>query len=60
MATNKQLSEQVTALEKRVAQLSSTNSQLLDEVTILKKNYTTLVTEVPQRFEAVAKKFQRK
>ena len=40
MATTKELTEQVTALEKRVAQLSSTNSQLLDEVTILKNNYT--------------------
>lgn len=58
MATNKELSQQVTALEKRVAQLSATNSQLLDEVTVLKKNYTTLVTEVSQRFETVAKRFQ--
>ena len=58
MATNKQLEQQVTALEKRVAQVSSTNSQLLDEVTVLKKNYTTLVTEVSQRFEAVQKRFQ--
>ena len=58
MATTKELTEQVTALEKRVAQLSSTNSQLLDEVTILKKNYTTLVTEVSQRFQAVQKRFQ--
>tara|TARA_R100000995_G_scaffold29518_1_gene13113 strand:- start:313 stop:492 length:180 start_codon:yes stop_codon:yes gene_type:complete len=59
MATTKELTEQVTALERRVAQLSSTNSQLLDEVTVLKKNYTTLVTEVSQRFEAVQKRFQK-
>tara|TARA_Y100000592_G_scaffold84259_1_gene134948 strand:+ start:353 stop:532 length:180 start_codon:yes stop_codon:yes gene_type:complete len=58
MATTKELTEQVTALQKRVAQLSKTNSQLLDEVTVLKKNYTTLVTEVSQRFEAVQKRFQ--
>ena len=60
MATNKQLEQQVTALEKRVAQLSATNSKLLDEVTILKNNYTTLVTEVSQRFEVVQKRFQGK
>jgi len=60
MATNKQLSEQVTALEKRVSQLSSTNSQLLDEVIVLKNNYSTLVKEVSQRFEAVQKRFQSK
>ena len=60
MATNKQLEQQVTLLERRVAQLSSTNSQLLDEVEVLKKNYTTLVTEVSQRFEAVQKRFQKK
>ena len=58
MATTKELTEQVTALEKRVAQLSSTNSQLLDEVTILKNNYTTLVSEVSERFEAVQKRFR--
>ena len=58
MATNKQLEQQVTVLEKRVAQLSMTNSQLLDEITVLKSNYTTLVTEVSQRFEAVQKRFQ--
>jgi len=60
MATNKELQQQVTTLEKRVAQLSATNSKLLDEVTVLKSNYTTLVTEVSQRFEAVAKRFQGK
>ena len=59
MATNKQLEQQVTALEKRVSQLSVTNSRLLDEVTVLKNNYTTLVTEVSQRFEAVVKRFQK-
>ena len=58
MATNKELEQQVSALEKRVAQLSMTNSRLLDEVTVLKSNYTTLVTEVSQRFEAVQKRFQ--
>lgn len=58
MATNKQLEQQVTVLEKRVAQLSMTNSRLLDEITVLKSNYTTLVTEVSQRFEAVQKRFQ--
>ena len=59
MATTKELTEQVTALEKRVAQLSTTNSRLLDEVTVLKNNYSTLVTEVSQRFEAVQKRFQK-
>ena len=59
MATNKELEQQVTALEKRVSQLSMTNSKLLDEVTVLKNNYTTLVTEVSQRFEAVVKRFQK-
>ena len=59
MATNKELEQQVTALEKRVSQLSMTNSRLLDEVTVLKSNYSTLVTEVSQRFEAVAKRFQK-
>ena len=58
MATNKQLEQQVTALEKRVAQLGMTNSRLLDEITVLKSNYTTLVSEVSQRFEAVQKRFQ--
>jgi len=58
MATTKELTDQVTALEKRVTQLSKTNSQLLDEVVLLKNNYTTLVTEVSQRFEAVQKRFQ--
>ena len=60
MATNKELSQQVTALEKRVAQLSMTNSHLLDEITELKTNYPTLVTEVSQRFEVVQKRFQSK
>ena len=60
MATNKELQQQVTTLEKRVAQLSATNPKLLDEVTVLKSNYTTLVSEVSQRFEAVAKRFQGK
>tara|TARA_R100001126_G_scaffold44092_1_gene25037 strand:- start:560 stop:739 length:180 start_codon:yes stop_codon:yes gene_type:complete len=59
MATNKQLEKQVTALEKRVAQLSATNSKLLDEVVVLKNNYTTLVAEVSQRFEVVQKRFQK-
>tara|TARA_R100001129_G_scaffold103066_1_gene70413 strand:+ start:570 stop:749 length:180 start_codon:yes stop_codon:yes gene_type:complete len=59
MATNKQLEQQVIALEKRVSQLSSVNSQLLDEVTILKNNYSDLVTEVSQRFEVVRKRFQK-
>ena len=60
MATNKELSQQVTALEKRVAQLGVTNSRLVDEITVLKNNYTTLVTEVSQRLEAVQKRFQNK
>ena len=60
MATTKELTEQVTALQKRVTQLSQTNSRLLDEITVLKNNYTTLVTEVSQRFEAVQKRFQKK
>ena len=59
MATTKELTEQIKALETRVTQLTKTNSRLLDEVTVLKKNYTTLVTEVSQRFEAVQKRFQR-
>ena len=59
MATNKQLEQQVTALEKRVTQLTATNSRLLDEIVVLKTNYTTLVTEVSERFEAVQKRFQR-
>ena len=58
MATTKELTQQVTALEKRVTQLSATNSKLLDEVIILKNNYTTLVKEVSQRFEVVQKRFQ--
>mgnify|MGYP001341584543 CR=1 FL=1 len=58
MATTKELTDQVTALEKRVTQLTKTNSQLMDEVVLLKNNYTTLVTEVSQRFEAVQKRFQ--
>tara|TARA_R100001510_G_C7638278_1_gene196123 strand:- start:266 stop:448 length:183 start_codon:yes stop_codon:yes gene_type:complete len=60
MATTKELTQQVTALEKRVTQLSATNSKLLDEVIILKNNYTTLVKEVSQRFEVVQKRFQGK
>ena len=60
MATNKQLEKQVSALERRVTQLSTTNSQLLDEVTILKNNYSNLVKEVSQRFEVVQKRFQGK
>jgi len=58
MATTKELTEQVGALEKRVAKLTKTNSHLLDEVVMLKNNYTTLVSEVSQRFEAVQKRFQ--
>tara|TARA_R100000426_G_C4813002_1_gene107248 strand:- start:645 stop:827 length:183 start_codon:yes stop_codon:yes gene_type:complete len=60
MATNKQLSEQVKTLENRITQLSKTNSQLLDEVAVLKKNYTTLVGEITERFQAVQKRFQSK
>tara|TARA_R100001591_G_scaffold94532_1_gene100367 strand:- start:2553 stop:2732 length:180 start_codon:yes stop_codon:yes gene_type:complete len=58
MATTKELTEQVNALEKRVAQLTKTNSQLLDEVTVIKNNYTTLVNEIGQRFQAVQKRFR--
>ena len=58
MATNKQLSEQVKTLENRVTQLTKTNSQLLDEVAIIKKNYTTLVGEITERFQAVQKRFR--
>ena len=58
MATNKELEQQVNALEKRVKQLTATNSRLVDEVSVLKNNYTTLVTEVSARFEAVANRFQ--
>jgi hypothetical protein len=58
MATNKELEQKVITLEKRVGQLSSTNSRLLDEVAVLKNNYTTLVTEVSQRFEVIQKRFQ--
>jgi len=60
MATTKELTEQVTALEKRISQLSQTNSRLADEVTILKSNYVRLINEVSQRFEAVQKRFQTK
>jgi len=59
MATNKQLEQQVTELEKQVQQLNATNSRLLDQFAILKKNHTVLVTEVSQRFEAVQKRFQK-
>tara|TARA_Y100000114_G_scaffold14216_1_gene11546 strand:- start:384 stop:566 length:183 start_codon:yes stop_codon:yes gene_type:complete len=58
MATNKQLSEQVKTLENRITQLTKTNSQLLDEVAVLKKNYTTLVGEITERFQAVQKRFR--
>ena len=58
MANTKELTEQVNALEKRVAQLTKTNSQLLDEVTVIKNNYTTLVNEIGQRFQAVQKRFR--
>lgn len=60
MATNKQLEQQVTELEKRVSKLSASNSRLLDEIVVLKSNYTTLVNEVSQRFEVVQKRFQSK
>ena len=60
MATTKELTEQVIALEKRIAQLSTTNSRLTDEVAILKHNYSNLVEDVSERFEAVAKRFQKK
>ena len=58
MATNKELLQQVTELEKRVTKLSASNSRLVDEITVLKNNYTTLVAEVSQRFEVVQKRFQ--
>ena len=60
MATTKELTEQVATLQKRVSQLTSTNSRLVDEVAILKTNYSNLVEDVSERFEAVAKRFQRK
>ena len=59
MATNKELLQQVTELEKRVTKLSASNSRLVDEITVLKNNYTTLVAEVSQRFEVVQKRFQK-
>tara|TARA_B100000424_G_C22919616_1_gene489346 strand:+ start:957 stop:1139 length:183 start_codon:yes stop_codon:yes gene_type:complete len=59
MATTKQLTEQVDALEKKVSQLTMRNSQLLDEVSLLKKNYSTLVTEVSQRFEVLHERFRK-
>ena len=59
MATTKELTEQVIKLEKRIAKLSASNSRLVDEITVLKNNYTTLVTEVSQRFEVVQKRFQK-
>ena len=58
MATNKQLEQQVSALEKRVTKLSATNSKLIDEVMILKNNYNTLVSEVSKRLEVVQNRFQ--
>ena len=60
MATTKELTEQVATLQKRVSQLTSTNSRLVDEVAILKTNYSNLVEDVSERFEAVAKRFQKK
>ena len=59
MATNKELLQQVTELEKRVTKLSASNSRLVDEITVLKNNYTTLVAEVSQRFEVVQKRFRK-
>ena len=59
MATTKELTEQVEALQKRVTQLGVTNSKLLDEVTLLKSNYTVLVNEVSERLEAVQKRFRK-
>ncbi len=58
MATTKELTQKITTLQNQVTQLTKVNSQLLDDVAVLKNNYTTLVTEVSQRFEAVAKRFQ--
>ena len=59
MATNKELQQQVSQLEKKITQLSASNSRLVDEISLLKKNYTTLISEVSLRFEAVAKRFQK-
>ena len=59
MATTKELTEQINELEKKVSQLSQTNLRLVDEITVLKTNYTTLVSEVSQRFEAVQKRFRK-
>ena len=58
MATNKQLEQQVLALENKITKLSASNSKLIDEIVVLKNNYTILVTEVSQRLEAVQKRFQ--
>tara|TARA_R100001086_G_C11814517_1_gene252485 strand:+ start:682 stop:864 length:183 start_codon:yes stop_codon:yes gene_type:complete len=60
MATNKELQQQVSALEKKITQIALRNSRLVDEISILKNNYTTLVNEVSARFEAVQKRFQKK
>ena len=46
MATTKELTEQVIALEKRIAQLTTTNSRLTDEVAMLKHNYSNLIEDV--------------
>ena len=58
MATTKELTQQVEALQKRVTQLGVTNSKLVDEVALLKNNYAILVDEVSERLEAVQKRFR--
>ena len=60
MATTKELTEQVQALEKKITKLSASNSRLLDEIVVLKNNYTTLVKELSVRLEAVQKRFRNK
>tara|TARA_R100000455_G_C6158151_1_gene44508 strand:+ start:97 stop:276 length:180 start_codon:yes stop_codon:yes gene_type:complete len=59
MATTKELTQQVEALQKRVTQLGVTNSKLVDEVALLKNNYAILVDEVSERLEAVQKRFRK-
>ena len=59
MATTKELTQQVEALQKRVTQLGVTNSKLVDEVALLKNNYAILVDEVSERLEAVQKRLRK-
>jgi predicted nucleic acid-binding Zn-ribbon protein len=58
--TNKQLETQVNTLSERVNRLQTSNSELRDELVVIKNNYTTLVSEMSQRLEAIHNTFQAK